>query len=145
MTNGCRYAVKAMMDIAASSNENGIVKTREIAERKDISAAFLGKLVQRLIRAGLLKAYRGTSGGVALARPANEINFKQIMEAVDGQIPVSLCLTEPSKCAAEDICPFREVWTEAQVRQLRILENTMLADLVNHAGELEAFLENRCV
>ena len=144
LTKGSVYAAKAMMGIAELP-EGTVVKTRELAESKGMPAAFLGKLVQRLIRAGLLRAYRGTAGGIALAQPATEIKFREIIEAVDGPIVKSLCLSDPGKCPAEARCRFRKIWIEAQIKQLRILENTTLADLVEHADELDAFFDNHCI
>jgi DNA-binding IscR family transcriptional regulator len=39
--------------------------------------------------AGLVHTQRGSSGGYWLARPANEVNLAQVLEAVEGPLAAS--------------------------------------------------------
>ncbi|MBK9088609.1 MAG: Rrf2 family transcriptional regulator [Holophagales bacterium] len=47
-------------------------------------APFLGKVLQKLARAGLLRSKRGRTGGFVLGRPASEISLADIVLAVEG-------------------------------------------------------------
>jgi Rrf2 family protein len=123
-----------MIDAAAS--DRGVVITQEIAERQDIPQAFLTKIIQRLVQTGLLRAYRGAAGGIALAQPAEQINLRQIIEAVQGPIFLAHCLIQPGECPSQKTCPVHEVLMEMQNSILKILEDATLASLVTHSKEL---------
>ncbi len=53
----------------AASKDAGAVSTRELAEAYDIPAELLAKVLQRLVRSGLLESHQGIKGGYGLAKP----------------------------------------------------------------------------
>jgi Rrf2 family transcriptional regulator, iron-sulfur cluster assembly transcription factor len=55
---------------------------RAIAQRQDIPAPYLEKLLIELRRAGLVESVRGAQGGYKLARSPAQISLGQILEAV---------------------------------------------------------------
>jgi Rrf2 family iron-sulfur cluster assembly transcriptional regulator len=77
-----RYAVMAMVDMARQG-ECRAVKLAEIADRQEISLAYLEQLFARLRRAGLVVSVRGPGGGYRLARCASETDVAAIVRAVD--------------------------------------------------------------
>jgi len=124
-----------MIDIATVP-EDEVAITREVAGRQDIPQAFLTKIVQRLAQAGLLEAQRGAHGGVRLARPAAEINLRQIIEAMEGPVFLNYCLIRPGECSRENTCPIHDVWLEAQEKLLETLEKCTLAYLAERSKEV---------
>ena len=110
--------------------------TREVAEHQGIPKVFLPKIVQRLVQAGLLRAHRGPAGGIALSRPPDQINMRQIIEAMDGPIALNTCLILPSECPRESICPIHEIWVKTQDDLLSGLESITLSKLVARGKEL---------
>jgi len=124
-----------MLEIA-SLPANMPAATRDIGERQNIPHVFLTKIISRLSQAGLLRAYRGASGGVMLARPASEISLQEIIEAVEGPIKLNRCLVSSDECGRVEACPAHEVWREAQNRLDDLLGSTKLADLVKRNAEL---------
>jgi Rrf2 family protein len=124
-----------MLDVAATNNE-GVARTKEVAEHQGIPKVFLPKIVQRLVQAGLLRAQRGPSGGIVLSRPAKDINLRQIIEAIDGPIALNNCLIMPDECPRLSICPVHEVWVKAQQDLLSSLEGMTLDRLVSRRKEL---------
>lgn len=129
LTRSADYAVRAMLDIAVQGSDSR-VRTHEIAERQNIPAALLAKLVPVLVRAGLLHSQRGAQGGLILARPADQINMRQVIEAVEGPIALNRCMETPSQCDQIDTCPVYPVWVTAQDNLLHLLETTLLAHLL---------------
>ena len=59
-----------------------------------------------------MRNQRGVKGGVQLARPADEINLLQVVEAIDGPITFNRCNRNPSECSRSRTCPVHPVWTE---------------------------------
>ncbi|MCC1481709.1 Rrf2 family transcriptional regulator [Roseibaca sp. Y0-43] len=77
-----RYAMIALVDLALAP-EGELVSLGEIAERQNVSLAYLEQLFVKLRRAGLVASVRGPGGGYRLARPADAIRVSDILEAVD--------------------------------------------------------------
>ncbi|MFO1141078.1 MAG: Rrf2 family transcriptional regulator [Amaricoccus sp.] len=77
-----RYAMIALTDLAAQGPAR-LVSLSEIAERQDISLAYLEQLFVKLRRAEIVESVRGPGGGYRLARPIEEIRISEILAAVD--------------------------------------------------------------
>ncbi|TRW94812.1 Rrf2 family transcriptional regulator [Paracoccus sp. M683] len=77
-----RYAVIALTDLAIARSDD-LTSLAEIAERQDISLAYLEQLFVRLRRAGLVDSVRGPGGGYKLARTPETIRIADVLEAVD--------------------------------------------------------------
>jgi len=130
LTRSADYAVRAMLDIAAKSDEEERrARTHMVARRQDIPPALLAKLVPLLVRAGLLDSQRGARGGLALARPASEISMLEIVEAIEGPIAVNRCTATPVQCDKVSRCSVHPVWQKAQDYLVELLKTTSLSDL----------------
>src|SRR5512136_1988818 len=121
------YALRLALDLATHDGAS----VNDIAARQHIPAAYLGKIVQSLARAGVLRTSRGARGGTRLARPASLINVRQVIEAANGPIALSRCLAEPDHdCPTNSAaCPVRQVTARLQRTVTRELEAVSLADL----------------
>lgn len=124
------YGVRVIMDLATLP-ESGRASTQEIAERQNIPAPFLAKIVSRLSLSGLVITHRGAGGGVSLARPASEISLLQVIEALDGPVQLNRCVIEPSACPRDSHCPVHHIWAKAQLELTGLLSETTFDDLVS--------------
>lgn len=106
------------------------ILSREIAERSGIPFPYLGKLLQQLTAAGLLEATRGRGGGYRLALPPQEINVRQIMNALDGGKTEQECLLGLKTCADETACALHCQWRPVKENLLELLDRQSLAGLV---------------
>ncbi|HVL19576.1 MAG TPA: Rrf2 family transcriptional regulator [Amaricoccus sp.] len=77
-----RYAMIALTDLA-SQGPARLVSLSEVAERQDISLAYLEQLFVKLRRAEIVESVRGPGGGYRLARPVTEIRVSEILADVD--------------------------------------------------------------
>ena len=80
-----RYSTRLMIDLAVYGN-GGFVFLKDAARRQEISEKYLGALASQLKTAGLIRATRGSHGGLALAREASRITLADIIAAVEGPI-----------------------------------------------------------
>ncbi len=130
LTRSADYAVRAMLDIAAQTEqEDGRARTHMVAQRQDIPPALLAKLVPLLVRAGLLDSQRGARGGLYLARSASDISMLEIVEAIEGPIAINRCTATPVQCDRIDHCSVHPVWQQAQDYLVELLRTTSLEDL----------------
>jgi Rrf2 family protein len=136
VTRQADYALRAVTEIARLP-EGERIATATIATQQNIPLPFLAKIVSQLVVRGILETVRGASGGVSLARSAQTISMREIIEAIDGPISLNRCTRDPSVCEQMELCPFCEVFVDAQHALAERLNNTSLQALVNRVEELE--------
>lgn len=137
LSRGADYAIRAMLDVAGRLEDKKTV-TERIAMRQDVPAAFLSKVVAQLTQAGLLRTHRGAAGGVELGRASDDINVRQIVEAVQGPVVLNLCTDPYNGCPRSAMCPVFGVFDEAQKKVDAVLEGAILASLAEEAAMLVA-------
>lgn len=76
----------ALVDIGVNSSGGNIVKVASISQRNNISAKYLEQILPLLRQDHIIKSVKGASGGYVLARPANEITMREIVDALDNTI-----------------------------------------------------------
>jgi len=111
-----------------------LLSIREMAAALGISPHFLTKTLQRLSAKGLLVSYRGPNGGVALARPADEITLLDVVEAIDGLDVVRRCVMGLPECSDEHPCSLHRYWKEIRERILEMLSGKSVGALVREMG-----------
>ncbi len=74
------HAVEAMLTIASHTGSQPI-SGKEIAAEHELPPRYLEQMLQRLVRAELLRGVRGPRGGYVLAREKRRISLVDILEA----------------------------------------------------------------
>jgi Rrf2 family protein len=107
----------------------GSSSAREIAEQYDIPIELLAKVLQRLVRAGLLASHQGTRGGYQLARGATTISIADVIQAIDGPVTVTACSTDEGACEQFSKCNVRDPLWRVRERILAALGECTIAEL----------------
>jgi len=129
------YGVRVMAHLAGKDGHEP-TSLGSIAEAEGLPLAYLEHLAQRLRRAALVESRRGASGGYSLARPAEQIQMAEVVQALEGEIAPIECITADADgalvCAREghSPCPTKLLWTRVQGSIVRTLNEMTLADLV---------------
>lgn len=136
-----RYTMIALTDLARESLGAGqgggprMVALSEIAERQDISAAYLEQLFVKLRRAKIVESVRGPGGGYRLARPIEQIRVSDILEAVDETMDALARGAGASGAdrgtAAQALSD--KLWEQLSAQVYVFLHQTRLGDIVNDA------------
>ena len=71
------YAVEAVLHIAYSAGAEP-VSSRDIAAKQNLPPRYLEQIMQKLVRAGILRGVRGPRGGYLLARERRRISVGEI-------------------------------------------------------------------
>ncbi len=130
LTTKGRYAVMAMSDLAFRGQER-TVSLAEIAERQEISLAYLEQLFGKLRRAGLVASMRGPGGGYRLALRPEEVRIADIIAAVDEPIKATRCEAgSPKGCVGHGRCLTHDLWEELGHQIHLYLSAVTLADVV---------------
>ena len=126
------YALRAVIHLANEEAKDRTCSVAEIAARERIPRQFLEKIVQQLIHKGLVRSRRGPHGGYVLGRSADQMTFRDVIEAVEGPISLNVCVGEHPDCFLLGACGMNRVWAEGQRRVMDLFENTTIAS-VSHA------------
>jgi FeS assembly SUF system regulator len=119
---------------AAARTPGEKLSAARVADLTLIPAPTVAKLMGTLARAGLLAASRGVAGGFSLVAAPETISIAAIVEAVDGPIALTNCLSgETHDCAIEGRCTVRGHWGPINRAVRAALEAVTLADLVRPA------------
>ncbi|MDX2288492.1 MAG: Rrf2 family transcriptional regulator [Hyphomicrobiaceae bacterium] len=125
-----RYAVMAMADLAKFGGD-GAMPLSQIAERQQLSLAYLEQIFLRLRRAGLVDSERGRSGGYRLARVAGEISVVDIMQAVEEETRMTRCLDGEGGCLGEERCLTHVLWHKLGHQIASFLAGVSLQDVLD--------------
>jgi Rrf2 family iron-sulfur cluster assembly transcriptional regulator len=127
-----RYAVTALADIALQGGR--LVTLAEIAERQDVSLAYLEQLFVRLRRAGLVESVRGPGGGYRLGKPASDLRIIDVMGAVDETVSAVRCAdgVEQGCAGSRAACLTHDLWERLSSHVHVFLSQTTLADVVGN-------------
>ena len=92
------YAFRVILYLASLPDGN-IANSQTIADEQNIPVSFLQKIMRLLTQGKLVKSYRGTDGGFALARPAAEISLLDVITVIEGPVDLQRCLKEQESCS----------------------------------------------
>jgi Rrf2 family protein len=123
------YALRAVIHLASEQEADRVCTIAEIATRERLPKQFLEKIFQQLIRAGLVRSRRGPRGGYELARPADKMTFRDVIESLEGPIALNVCVGEHPDCSMLGACGMNRVWVEGQRRVMDLFESTTIASV----------------
>ena len=129
ITTLAEYGVICALHLARRADE-GPINGREIAEREQLPGDYVEQILLRLRRA---------RGGYALARPAQEISIRDVIEASETTTFDLHCVSHPvgeERCSSSHTCSIRPVWMLLQRKIDDVLQGVRLADLLLEEGDV---------
>ncbi len=135
LTTRGHYSVKALLDLSLQPGY-GPASVKAIAQRQELPAPYLEKLLIELRRADLVESVRGSQGGYQLARSPSQISLGQILEAV-GETIDPLPRHTPDAAQPEDWVTFT-LWNRLHQKLKEALYSISLEDLYYDARSWQA-------
>jgi Rrf2 family iron-sulfur cluster assembly transcriptional regulator len=133
MSTKGHHATRIMISLANSPDRP--VSKGEISQREGVSPGYLQQLLITLTSAGLVRSYRGKSGGFALAQAAESITVQQVLLATEGRFELAPCVD--TECPRAESCAAHLLWIRAAALVNDLFENTTVADLAASERSLE--------
>ncbi|ODN29741.1 RrF2 family transcriptional regulator [Fervidobacterium thailandense] len=132
ITMKSEYAIKIMLLIGLQEKR---VTAREIVSkcREKLPLEFTEKILADLTRHGLLKAYRGRSGGYELSKKLSEITIYDIVSSVDNPQETVRCFVkiEDDQRGSPETCAVNSIWESITKKIEETLKSVTLEKLVN--------------
>lgn len=107
------YGIRSVLYLARQPFKK-VSFVNEISEEYKIPRSFLAKILQKLVKAKIVRSYRGVKGGFSLARQARDICVLDVLEAIEGKLSVNLCVLDKKKCVFSKNCPTHHLWVNVQ-------------------------------
>jgi len=126
-----QYALCGIFDLAYNGAGQPI-RVEAIGERHRIPHRFLEQIFQRLRKADLVRGKRGPGGGYVLTRRPEEINLREVLEAIEGPL-----VTQPE--TDENAWPTTGhrpdfLWETLAHRTAEMLSGIVVADICREAA-----------
>jgi len=128
ITRATEYAIRTVIFLAQQPRGEIVLK-KDICRTQEVTPAFLTKILQPLIKSGIVSSQRGVGGGFLLARDPQEITLLDLLEAEEGPLRLNVCLVDKANCDRDLFCAVHKVWSEAQSEMMRVLKSRSIADL----------------
>ncbi len=96
-----------------------------------VSETYLGNVIQRMSRGGILRSHRGVSGGYSLARPAEQISMRDVVELLEGVSVDSCSLSLEGECPVRGLCAIQNKLARIEEEYLQSLGRLSIAELAN--------------
>jgi Rrf2 family protein len=121
-------AVKLIYDRSIAE----VVSAKEISSEKDLSFDLLAKVLQKLVKSGIITSSHGTKGGYSLNKSASSISLLMIINALEKNVSLTNCLSkipESTGCNHEDNCSIKNPITKIQMEIESYFKNTTIDKL----------------
>ena len=105
LSHTCKTAIKAVIYLASKAEPGEKAGIKEIAGFIDASEHTVGKLLQTLVKDGVINSSKGPNGGFYISAKQKENPIIHIVEAIDGKEVFKQCGLGLSKCSANHPCP----------------------------------------
>lgn len=125
------YALRAVAFVA-QMKKGDLASIGRIAKARGIPREFLAKILKELTRSGILVSFQGVTGGYRLSRAPREVNFLDVIEAMEGPVAVNLCVDgNHCECTREQGCEIRPFFVKQQDSITKALKKQTFGSLIN--------------
>jgi Rrf2 family protein len=136
----CKIGIKAVVYLAFRHDRGEKSGIREIAEFIGASEHTVGKLLQQLVRQGVINSVKGPSGGFYLSKEQLRQPIINIIEAIDGKNIFRECGLGLSECSSSHPCPIHNTYKEARDIMEKMCRQSKVIDLCEPVSDGLAYL-----
>jgi Rrf2 family protein len=129
LTKNTDYAIRAL--IILGSQKDQYVSARTISERQRIPYSFLRKILQVLIKNGIVESKEGGKGGFRLRLEPEQVGVLKIISIFQGDINLSECMFRKKICFNRPDCALRENILEIENLAIRKFSKLTIGKLIN--------------
>jgi Rrf2 family transcriptional regulator, nitric oxide-sensitive transcriptional repressor len=129
LTSYTDYALRVLIYTAAADRT---VTIAQISVAFDISREHLRKVVHSLSQGGYLITTQGRNGGMRLARPAEQISIRQVVDQFENTTIVECFAPETNTCPIIGMCSLKRILFQAQKSFMDTLDGYYLSDLIKN-------------
>jgi Rrf2 family protein len=134
------YALRATTFVAMHGKNGKKLGLRELSQSLDIPHYFLGKIMQDLVRHGILDSIKGPSGGFYANEQTAETPLLDILKITDGSLIFNQCALSIKRCNAVQPCPLHHDFAACRDGMLQTMSGKTISTLAQDVEADVAFL-----
>jgi Rrf2 family transcriptional regulator, cysteine metabolism repressor len=128
MSTKGKYALTTMSELAeAYKLGTKYLQSKDISYKHAMPQQYVEQILNKLKRAGLVKALRGRNGGYYLSRSPKTVTIGEIINATEGPVMLAQCVTKT--CSLSSKCKTKNFWGKLSNAIEGLLDKTTLADI----------------
>ncbi|MFV0366482.1 MAG: RrF2 family transcriptional regulator [Mangrovibacterium sp.] len=144
LSKTCKYALRAIIFIGKNCTGKK-VRVKEITDEIDVPSHFVAKILQNLVKDGLVASTKGPSGGFYIDRKLSDISLYDIIEVVEGKEYFEFCLlkNEPCNCQneKETHCPLHAKFGPVKQQVVDYYKQTSIQDIISDMESHEQWVK----
>ena len=125
----CTYAIRAMLYLAAHTDEDRKMRIEEIAKELEVPKHFLAKILQQLTKCKLASSMKGPNGGFYLSQSNKKASLLPVIEQVGGPQNMTRCVLGLPACSSGNPCMFHEQALEYRHKLLDMFWKESIGEL----------------
>jgi Rrf2 family protein len=134
----CKTAIKAVIYLASKFEDKAGIK--EIAQYIDASEHTVGKMLQILVKEGVINSAKGPTGGFYITSKQRNQPIIKIIDAIDGKEVFDQCGLGLSKCSATHPCPIHNDYKIIRDQFKAMCSQKKVIDLCDSINDKVAYL-----
>lgn len=127
VTRKADYAIRCVLYL--TRNVGRVASVDEISSAMYVPKSFLAKILQRLVKVGIVESTRGLKGGYQLAKAPRKINLLEVIEAIQGPSAANICAIDRRLCRLSSRCTVHPIWVKIRERVEKELRRKNFAKL----------------
>ena len=106
------------------------VQLQEISDEISVPRHFLGKVMKRLAKKGVVDSAKGRTGGFMLNEHTLSYSLKDLIILIEGDALFSACVIGFKKCNEKNPCPLHHQIVEIRKQMINTYSETKISDLI---------------
>lgn len=140
LSHTCKTAVKAVIFLATKFETGEKSSIKDIAVYIEASEHTVGKLLQTLVKEGVINSTKGPTGGFYISNEQRQQPIINIVRAIDGEGIFKNCGLGLSRCSATHPCPIHHEYKAARDIIEKIFKSKKVKDLTEPVNSGFAYL-----
>ena len=136
------YALRAVVTIA--QHDGQACTARKIAAITQVPSAYLSKLMQGLVRGGLVHSQRGLHGGFVLTRDPSEMTVFDVVDVVEPFKRIHTCPLGIDSHGSV-LCPLHRRLDKAMEMTENVFRETSIAEVLTQPGSVTPLCQEQKV
>jgi len=121
------YAIRAIIFLALRANSDKLIGTADIARELDFPAAFLGKVLQNIVKKGLVVSVKGPGGGFYVNDNTCKLSILDIVDVLEGLRFLNKCGLGLHSCDDNNPCPIHDEYQPVKAKIREALSSKTIA------------------
>lgn len=142
LSKTAEYALRAIIYIALGQASGKKIGIKEIAKELDLPMHFIGKILQNIVRQGLLASIKGPNGGFYLGKNGDQVTIMDVINVVDGPEVFRKCGLGLQDCSDIHPCPLHNDFKQFREGIKAVFCKKTIKDLVLSIESGEGFIIN---